>query len=58
MLQTSSLVQLTKALRSLMTDYEDISKGFDSEDGLNDSERIDALEVINLDSVPCSLPGI
>ncbi|KMT13184.1 hypothetical protein BVRB_4g085900 [Beta vulgaris subsp. vulgaris] len=42
--KTSSLVQLTKALRSLMTDYEDISKGFDSEDGLNDSERIDALE--------------
>uniref|UniRef100_A0A803MZN5 AAA+ ATPase domain-containing protein n=1 Tax=Chenopodium quinoa TaxID=63459 RepID=A0A803MZN5_CHEQI len=48
-LQTSSLVQVTKALRSLVNDYdyEDISKAFvseESEDGLKTSEKIDALE--------------
>ncbi|KAL2944491.1 Uncharacterized protein RDABS01_032838 [Bienertia sinuspersici] len=43
-LQTSSLVQVTKALRSLMTDYEDILKGFAPEDRPRTSEKIDALE--------------
>uniref|UniRef100_A0A803LVQ6 Phosphotyrosine protein phosphatase domain-containing protein n=1 Tax=Chenopodium quinoa TaxID=63459 RepID=A0A803LVQ6_CHEQI len=46
--KTSSLVQVTKALRSLVNDYdyeyEDISKAFEPEDGLNTSEKIDALE--------------
>ncbi|XP_021743138.1 uncharacterized protein ycf45-like [Chenopodium quinoa] len=47
--KTSSLVQVTKALRSLVNDYdyEDISKAFvseESEDGLKTSEKIDALE--------------
>lgn len=42
--KTSSLVQVTKALRSLVTDHEDISKGFELEDQPNTSEKIDALE--------------
>lgn len=44
--KTSSLVQVTKALRSLMNDYdyEDISKSFESEDRQMSSEKIDALE--------------
>ncbi|KAL9232458.1 hypothetical protein vseg_007569 [Gypsophila vaccaria] len=42
--KTCSLVQVTKALRSLVTELEDISKGIESEDRLNSSERTDALE--------------
>ena len=46
-LQTSSSVQVTKALHSLMTDHEDISKGFELEDCPKTSEKIDALEVMD-----------
>lgn len=42
--KTSSSVQVTKALHSLMTDHEDISKGFELEDYPKTSEKIDALE--------------
>lgn len=42
--KTSSSVQVTKALHSLMTDHEDISKGFELEDCPKTSDKIDALE--------------
>ncbi|XP_057539446.1 protein SEEDLING PLASTID DEVELOPMENT 1 [Amaranthus tricolor] len=42
--KTSSLVQITKALRTLMADYEDSSMSFESEGRFKSSERIDALE--------------
>ncbi|XP_074290251.1 protein SEEDLING PLASTID DEVELOPMENT 1 [Silene latifolia] len=42
--KTCSLVQVTKALRSLMTELEDISKDTESQERLNPSERTDALE--------------
>lgn len=43
--QTSSLLQLTKAIQALMTDYEDGFEVFGSEAKVNESEKIDALEV-------------
>ncbi|KAK9674487.1 hypothetical protein RND81_12G235900 [Saponaria officinalis] len=42
--KTCSLVQVTKALRSIMTELKDITKGIESQDRLNPSERTDALE--------------
>ncbi|XP_010539164.1 PREDICTED: uncharacterized protein ycf45 [Tarenaya hassleriana] len=43
--KTSSVVQVTKALRALLTDYEDGLGEFGSEDGAKLSEKMDALEV-------------
>lgn len=43
--QASSLAQLTKAIQALMTDYEDDLEVFGSEAKVNESEKIDALEV-------------
>lgn len=42
--KTSSLIQVTKALRSLMTDHEDVSNCFELDDRLKSSEKMDALE--------------
>ncbi|KAL5736463.1 hypothetical protein ACOSP7_030857 [Xanthoceras sorbifolium] len=42
--KTSSLVQITKALRALIDDHTDGLKDFGPEDEINSSEKIDALE--------------
>ncbi|KAK2638872.1 hypothetical protein Ddye_026667 [Dipteronia dyeriana] len=42
--KTSSLVQITKALRGLIDDRTDGLKDFGTEDKINSSEKIDALE--------------
>lgn len=42
--KTSSLVQITKAVRALTNDYTDKLKDFGSEDMINFSQKIDALE--------------
>ncbi|XP_059662703.1 protein SEEDLING PLASTID DEVELOPMENT 1 [Cornus florida] len=42
--KTSSLAQLTKAIQALITDHADFLKDFGSENKINVSEKIDALE--------------
>lgn len=44
--QTSSLEQVTKAIRALVSDHEDGLKDFVSVDKIKQSEKVDALEVI------------
>lgn len=46
LLQTSSLAQITKAIQAVMSDYADGFEFYESEAKANDSEKIDALEVI------------
>lgn len=45
-LQTSSLAQITRATQALMSDYADGFEFYESIAKANDSEKIDALEVI------------
>ncbi|GMP86155.1 hypothetical protein CsSME_00039039 [Camellia sinensis var. sinensis] len=44
-MKTSSLMQLTKAIRALITDHEDDFKDFESDDKINAPQKIEALEV-------------
>lgn len=46
-LQTTSSVQINKALRALINDHTDESIDFEPEEKVNSSEKIDALEVTN-----------
>lgn len=43
--QASSLAQLTKAIQALITDYKDGFEFAESQAAVNESEKIDALEV-------------
>uniref|UniRef100_A0A5B7ARP5 AAA+ ATPase domain-containing protein n=1 Tax=Davidia involucrata TaxID=16924 RepID=A0A5B7ARP5_DAVIN len=46
--KTNSLTQLTKAVRALVTDHADGLKDFESEEKINVSEKIDALEEVRI----------
>lgn len=47
LLQTSSSTQLTKAMQALISDFADGFEFLESEAKTNESEKIDALEVIS-----------
>ncbi|GMP67885.1 hypothetical protein CsSME_00027719 [Camellia sinensis var. sinensis] len=44
-MKTSSLMQLTKAIRALIADHEDSFNDFESDDKINARQKIEALEV-------------
>lgn len=46
LLQTSSLAQIMRTIQSLMSDYADGFEFYESDAKANESEKIDALEVI------------
>lgn len=48
LLQTNSLAQIMKGIQALMSDYADGFNLHESEVKANDSEKIDALEVIQI----------